>query len=151
MKYYLTINKGKGEPKEVHGPYDTHRQAFTAGQALAEDGGMVEVHTNEIICDFCSKPSVKWTYPAADFVSLSTMWGSAGDWAACNACHDLIEAGDRKGLTARSVDGYFKYGPNLLPDNTTTRALLNREISLLHTVFMEARTGAVHPEVPPRG
>jgi len=151
MKFYITIDTEPGQPKEVHGPYVDHDTAFKAGQYLAADGGRVEVSTDEIRCDFCSKRAVAWTYPADDFVELNTMWGSAGDWAACMKCHDLIEAGDFKALAQRSVDRYWKYGPGMLPDTPVVRAMLLKEISSLHRAFVVARRGEVQKEEVPRG
>ena len=58
------------------------------------------------ICDFCSYPSVVWCYPARSFVAyiVANIGGeSVGDWAACEQCHRLIEAGDRAGLMERSL------------------------------------------------
>ncbi len=33
---------------------------------------------------------------------------SLGPWAACDACHELLETGNREGLLARSVTEFFK-------------------------------------------
>lgn len=57
-------------------------------------------------CDFCSSMVVKHAYPARDFslaMPPSTGWGSMGWWAACPACHRMIERGDRVGLSMRSA------------------------------------------------
>ena len=53
------------------------------------------------ICDFCSAPNVAWRYPAQSFLAYAiagVVGQSVGDWAACRTCHELIEAGDRRGL-----------------------------------------------------
>jgi len=138
--YYLTIDHGNGEPKEVHGPYENYIEAYKAGQKLGAEGGIVESHAEIPICDFCSSPDIHWRYEANNFLEVTTMWGSAGDWAACNECHALIEADDRTGLTNRSVDTYFTNYPGMLPDTKETRAHLFREISMLHAAFFKART-----------
>lgn len=60
----------------------------------------------KIICDFCSEPHPAWGYPAKDFVGYEVgglVGESVGGWAACNACHDLIEAGDRAALARRTL------------------------------------------------
>lgn len=64
------------------------------------------------VCDFCSTPlgETVWTYPAEDFpytVQLPGMGAhsSAGDWAACDECHDLIEGDLREALAVRSLSG----------------------------------------------
>jgi hypothetical protein len=70
-------------------------------------------------CDFCSSPDVRWAYPARDFVvdaetvarnvgapelaGLIPDWGSRGGWAACPACHALVQRGDRDRLAIRSA------------------------------------------------
>lgn len=61
-------------------------------------------------CDFCSSEKVRWRYPAHDVVSLTVdtplgqlPLGSTGHWAACHACHDLIEQGHWAQLLERSV------------------------------------------------
>lgn len=64
-------------------------------------------------CDFCSSPAVRWRYPARDVnmgVVLSggksVMHNSRGDWAACDTCHDMIEAGDYTSLLNRSIERF---------------------------------------------
>ena len=43
-------------------------------------------------------------------------FNSAEGWAACDACHAIIQRGDREGLAARSVVTYgAKYGSGVLP------------------------------------
>lgn len=55
-----------------------------------------------MVCDFCSSPAPAWRYPAESFPDL-LLGRSVGDWLACDECHALIEAGDRNGLTKRSM------------------------------------------------
>jgi hypothetical protein len=62
-------------------------------------------------CDFCSTPNAGWTFPARDFESSvipirpteTVSLRSAGGWAACTRCKELIEAGDRNGLADRAA------------------------------------------------
>lgn len=150
MKYYVTSDPENGEPKKVFGPFDSARQMIFNAEAIArEHGGRIENHSAEIICDFCSSREVKWSYPAVDFVELSTAWGSTGEWAACDACHDCIENDDRKGLTQRSVDTFYVEHPGIIPDTKEARAAMFREISFLHNAFFVARQGAAHEEIRP--
>lgn len=71
---------------------------------------------SDLVCDFCSSPDVQWAYPAEDFVVSGSILpantaGSAGGWAACPACHALIERGDRVKLARRSARKFAKrYG-----------------------------------------
>ncbi len=61
-------------------------------------------------CDFCSEPEPAWSYPAAT-VRVVSNHVSDGDWAACDACHDLIEAKDFNALADRSLIYYRgRYG-----------------------------------------
>lgn len=45
----------------------------------------------KLICDFCSAPEVKWSYPCKSFDFITNIISSEGDWAACDKCHFLIE------------------------------------------------------------
>src|SRR5712691_10119589 len=82
-----------------------HELDFFAGQP----------RKNTPMCDFCTSPDPAWRYPARD-IELGTLVGfadespvfseqrvSAGDWAACEECGDLIEARDWPGLARRSL------------------------------------------------
>jgi hypothetical protein len=151
MSFYITSDQRDGSPKKVFGPYDGHpnddpvRMDTLARPIYEEHGGVIEFHTEDIRCDFCSDAEVKWSYPANDFIELSSMWGSAGDWAACDACHDLIEAGNQRGLSERSVERYFIHH-SIIPDTKQTRALMLREITMLHQAFFHARSGGATAE-----
>lgn len=72
-----------------------------------------------MICDFCSGTPIEWSYPTQTFVNAQPAAPSdmmlyyraatvnnisEGDWAACAPCHKIIEADDRDGLVARSVE-----------------------------------------------
>jgi len=57
--------------------------------------------TGATICDFCSSANPLWRYPAATFHD-SFGSKSVEDWLACEACHAMIEAGDREGLIERA-------------------------------------------------
>ncbi len=59
------------------------------------------------ICDFCSAQGPTWRYLVASFVAyeLQDVVGeSLGDWAACEVCHGLIEADQRKALVRRALE-----------------------------------------------
>jgi len=68
-----------------------------------------------IQCDFCHSRDVKFRYRATSFgvfillvrkngEKLNLPWSSVGDWAACEICSDLYDAGEWDKLAARSVD-----------------------------------------------
>ncbi len=95
-------------------------------------------------CDFCSAPRPTWRYPARSFVAyrVSEIAGeSVGDWAACDGCYALIEAGDLPGLALRSLE-------SLLAKHPEARAaadVLFTELGDLHYQFFRNRLG---PAVP---
>jgi hypothetical protein len=90
----------------------------------------------EVICDFCSGSSVRWSYPAKTFRAF--VGTSVGDWAACERCHHLIESGDRDGLMKRSLITFIVANPDMEPRASEVM----RNISALHAMFFENRTGA---------
>jgi hypothetical protein len=63
----------------------------------------------EPVCDFCSEPGPGWTCPARDFdtgvpdVATGLPNASAGGWAACETCADLVRRGRRGELAGRSL------------------------------------------------
>ena len=92
------------------------------------------------ICDFCSTPGPAWRYPARNFVGYEAcgiVGESVGEWAACEECHRLIAAGDRAGLTERSVVSFIAFHREL----ETIRCELASEVAKLHHRFFENRTG----------
>ncbi len=89
------------------------------------------------VCDFCSSPAPAWRYPADTFHDL---FGSRSveDWLACEACHRLIQSGDRSALARRSLDA---------PGVRMAVGVLGRVLALdycrdLHARFWRARRGA---------
>ncbi len=91
-----------------------------------------------IICDFCSSTPVTHSYPARDIVIPDTRSISRGAWAACEACHDLIEAGDRAGLAVRCADTFE------LPEGFPPLSFEERisAATCIHGQFYKARTGS---------
>ena len=58
-----------------------------------------------MICDFCNAPNPVWRFRAEPFVvDYGPMVGASdADWAACDACRNLILADDRNGLVDRAM------------------------------------------------
>jgi DNA-directed RNA polymerase subunit RPC12/RpoP len=85
----------------------------------------------QIVCDFCSEPAEEkdlWTYFCPDFkypyaVVGMAAEGSKGNWAACEECHDLIEANDQRALTKRSMDMEEKRDPSVRPHRPVLYAM----------------------------
>ena len=152
--WYLHVARNRAEQDSgvfnLLGPYNSNPEAHRAGIPYAEEGLDVEVHTanDVIICDFCSSPDVHWHYEANDFQAGpdSLHWGSRGFWAACNVCHDLVEANNRQALGMRGMQEYFKRHPNELPNTKQMRRMLYTHIRQLHDGFFENRTSGAVPE-----
>ena len=114
--------------------------ALAAAENLADAVAIMERWENAV-CDFCSATPVEWSYPATTFLSDQfSEWGSAGSWAACQPCHDLIEADDYDALGSRSIEKYE------IP--LECRWEVRKSLLRLHSQFRAARTGdAVKVEV----
>lgn len=94
-------------------------------------------------CDFCGSPDVQWAYPARDFVMLTAPeipkdWGSKGAWAACPACHALIQRGLRDKLATRCAKRMARR------HGTSVRSVLS-DVRRLQDAFWSSREGAPTP------
>jgi len=97
-----------------------------------------------MLCDFCSGLDPAWRYPARSFIAYCTpdlAGESVGDWAACECCHDLIEANDRAGLVQRSLDELVAKHPETKP----AAAVFHQHLTELHDQFFAHRCGAAAP------
>ena len=63
-------------------------------------------------CDFCTLAGATWAYPAGPVRLRAAGCGFASDddWAACDACHALIERGDRPALARRCAEQLVRAG-----------------------------------------
>jgi len=140
--YFVHVAFEKDAPQKVHGPFDSYVEAHAFGAPFAEEGLDVEVRTDDPICDFCSTHEVAWSYPAMDFgvVDPKLGWGSRGGWAACEPCHEMIEANDHSGLAKRSVQTFFEFHPEI-PDLPHVRQHVRQHVMLMHASFFNVRTG----------
>jgi len=88
----------------------------TVHSGISIDASLVPAPEN-LQCDFDSARPVVWMYPARDFTgyamvehdpggNINHSHNSRGDWAACHACHALIESGDIAGLKARMIAAF---------------------------------------------
>lgn len=116
----------------------------------------------EEICDFCSSHDPQWAYPCRNhshteninavvakrddlsdmrFERMNIKAISDGAWAACPACHMLIERGDRERLARRSAKRLLK---NIDPEMARAWSLGNatEHIRRIHDAFWENREGA---------
>ena len=95
-------------------------------------------------CDFCSDLDPCWRYPAKSFLLPDCVGdlriGSRDDWLACDACRDLIEVEDRKGLARRTLDGGIKLDGEKV--DSESRLLRLVAAIMLHDLFRANRIGA---------
>ncbi len=95
------------------------------------------------ICDFCSSRDVRWRYPAIDAApvilkghGVIVVAEAKGDWAACEICHKLIQADDRKGLVRRGAKTFAEKYPNF-----NMQADTEKLVHQIQDEFWAARTG----------
>ena len=99
---------------------------------------------SKFMCDFCSMPYVAWRYPTKTFVAYVVegyVGESVGDWAACNICHALIDAGDHTALLERSLSTLLEKHPEMRP----VEHELRDQLAVFHRMFFDHRTGEAEP------
>lgn len=102
-----------------------------------------------LVCDFCcSGETVAWSYPCPDFGMVVKVgeWDvlntSHGGWAACQKCHELIEADKRDELVERNVEMFFTnegYDINRIPPHHIVA--MRVPVKELHDAFFKNRQG----------
>ena len=70
---------------------------------VERDGRTFHEVVSSPVCDFCGHHSPSWDYDCHDFLTDDPDLASAGGWAACTPCSDLIEAEDWDGLMERCL------------------------------------------------
>lgn len=88
-----------------------------------EDADYLEPRTPPV-CDFCFDRRVRWEYDCEDFdvPQLSyqdvpgSIWGSTGEWAACDFCSGCIETKAWSNLIARVLRGWGVLGKEITPE-----------------------------------
>jgi hypothetical protein len=110
-----------------------------------------EAPPGESRCDFCSSTDARWEHRAHDSESvmvavgagegqsMAVGQGSHGSWAACEACHRLIEADKRDRLAYRAARQFASRTPGLSPD-----ALLFG-VKAAHAAYWRYRVGPGFP------
>ena len=92
----------------------------------------------KMFCDFCYSPEVKWAHEAKDFKFPGPLYvKSIGPWAACSACHSLIENNRRAELLDRSVEAHRK----LYPEDEVNISFIRGIMNISHAAFWQNRTG----------
>ena len=100
-------------------------------------------------CDFCSAPCPSWRYPARSFIAYraSNLAGeSVGGWAACDACHKLVEADDRYSLAQRSLDELILKHP----EARAAAEILLQDLAELSANSLSTGAGRQFPLLTPR-
>jgi|SRR5215467_8783855 len=142
MRYALHVHEQRDGDYTVEGPYDDYASAHRAGMVFARAGRYVTVQLWDVaaICDFCSGVDVTWSYDVEEFQVTEAEWGSIEGWAACDACHELIEAGRRKDLATRALREYFIKHTEV-PDLPEVRLIVLNHIQVVHGKFWENKKG----------
>jgi hypothetical protein len=138
--YYIRVALTEGDSQRVYGPFSSIPEAHAFGVPFAQEGFDVEARLDTPICDFCSDPNIAWSYAAGDFHIPDMTWGSRGGWAACETCHDFIEANDHEGLARHSVEQFFVYHKEI-PDERAVRKLIINHVRQVHAEFFKLRKG----------
>jgi hypothetical protein len=96
----------------------------------------------QYVCDFCSKPEVKWSFLAETFIAFTTptiVGSSVGNWAACDECRLLVEAENKERLLERSWESLLYDHPEILYLEERYRVSLKNFIKTRHQQFFEHR------------
>lgn len=146
-KYFVHVAFTEGDKQKVYGPFETPNEAHEYGTPFAQEGLDVEVVSGDPMCDFCSSPEVAWSYDARDFevVEPEVHWGSRGGWAACEACHNFIEAHDKKGLCEHSVKMFYEIHTDMAD---IPKAFVRAQVMMMHEVFFTVRVGGAYKGPP---
>lgn len=112
--------------------------------------------TQTLRCDFCSSTDVRFAEEAADadVGMVGVLQGeihdtgitahSAGDWAACADCHQLIQDDKRESLVRRAAASLAEREPDtkrLIAQGQLHYRDLNAMVRRMHAVFWANRTG----------
>lgn len=110
-----------------------------------------------LVCDFCSEQNPTWCYPCVminqagpdgsaitgDMVAVDdegnphimALYEDNPDFAACDACHDLVEAGEQVALAIRSIERFV-----LAHGNVPQDYIINM-VTAVHSRFWQTRNG----------
>ena len=108
-------------------------------------------HRGPAACDFCADLRVAWRYPTKEVTAVPgpldkgpTMWEAATTlsdaWLACQACHELIEAGRRWPLARRAAEHFIAQRADVVLEHGEQLSLV-RQVYTLHALFFAARQG----------
>lgn len=86
-------------------------------------------------CDLCGRPAELpwWDHTAAPHLHTHEVIDDDGHWLVCDPCHELVLAGDARGLTLRAWKAAREYSPGLTrgPGGLEMRAGLFEKMRLV--------------------
>lgn len=100
-----------------------------------------------LMCDFCSTKNPIWSYAAKSFTAFDTETldcVSTGNWAACDECRILIDAGDLKALAARSFEAMLHQDVFMVAFKAEVLAGIHNDLQLLMERFSAHRISPLH-------
>jgi hypothetical protein len=110
--------------------------------------GSTELNATVPVCDFCLSPDVVWEFPCAplQLVGHPLFQWSDDEWAACDGCKELVEAGRIGPLMERMLKGQqatenARYPMKPIP-------IWRRETRENVRRFMDSRLGPARPYQP---
>lgn len=148
MKIYLKPRDGSGRVIVC----DSHEESYAAIEKLHAEGVTeIDRSAGDVICDFCSDPTVRWLYltkPGA-VIQLGdvTHADADGQWGACATCHAHIQAGEWKLLAAHSLSNFYKLHPDT--EFEMPPLLLAMSIDAAHGHFRDGWDGSAPQSVTP--
>ena len=112
----------------------------------------VEPKPGQEVCDLCFGRPVTWRYPCESFIGPEETIGDrvwvhemVADWAACDVCHDLIEADRREELAERAYHSENAPPEWRLIKLQIPKSELMAHFRVLHDQFFYHRKGAAIP------
>lgn len=114
-------------------------------------GARIEIERIDKCCDFCSTPDPVWLYKITTEGRIGESapgivhMDMDGLWAACNPCHDLIEARKNSKLAERSADSFYEINPEI-PKHIRPQIVAG--IRDVHNYFFTRWDGAAGIPVP---
>jgi len=115
-------------------------------QPRPEGGLYLEPAPGQRVCDFCMTPNPAWEYPCGivAIVGNPNITASDDEWAACDACHASIEAGNILKMVAGMVRRQNQqplHPAFRSPPLKQQHAIQNANVR----AFLAARTGPARP------
>src|SRR5262245_33890544 len=144
MKIYVKPLDGSGRVFLA----ESHKEEFQIIAKLKAEGVReIDRQRGDVICDFCSDPTVYWLYTipgGGEVVQVGQEHHMDADglWGACNECHALIQARGWAKLGVRSLENYKRIYPEYLIDEL----ILRMSIAHAHAYFASGWDAIGNPD-----